>query len=71
MKNIIHSFLIPAFVVLIFFISCKKEYSCENYNASLTNQNKPPIAVAGPDMVVTLPTDSVSLDGTRSGDGMG
>ena len=30
--------------------------------------NKPPIAVAGPDQVITLPTDSVSLDGNSSSD---
>jgi hypothetical protein len=31
-------------------------------------QNKPPTAVAGPDQVITLPTDSVSLDGMTSND---
>lgn len=30
--------------------------------------NKPPIAVAGPDQVITLPTDSVLLDGRTSSD---
>ena len=30
--------------------------------------NKPPIAIAGPDQVITLPTDSVSLDGSASSD---
>ena len=56
-----------AFVLLagvLFNISCKKEYSCEN----CINGNQPPIANAGPDQVITLPTDSVSLDGTASND---
>ncbi len=30
--------------------------------------NHPPIAIAGPDQVITLPTDSVSLDGRSSSD---
>jgi hypothetical protein len=37
-------------------------------DAQINNKNKPPIAVAGPDQVVTLPTDSVSLDGSSSSD---
>jgi hypothetical protein len=49
------------------FISCKKEYSCEN---CLNNDivNKPPIAIAGPDMTITLPTNSILLDGSQSSD---
>ena len=46
------------------YVSCKKEYSCE----SCSEKNKPPIAVAGPDQVITLPTDSASLDGRSSSD---
>ena len=48
----------------LFFISCKKEISCESCN----DKNKPPISIAGPDQVITLPTDSVSLDGSSSSD---
>ena len=33
-----------------------------------TKNNKPPIAVAGPDQVITLPADSVLLDGKQSSD---
>ncbi|TAL47409.1 MAG: hypothetical protein EPN92_04905 [Chitinophagaceae bacterium] len=47
--------------VLIFF-SCTKEHSCEDC------RNKPPIAIAGPDQVITLPKDSTSLDGRSSSD---
>src|SRR4249919_3421961 len=53
---------------ILFFssmISCKKETSCEG---CATKNNKPPIAVAGPDRVITLPTDSVLLDGSSSSD---
>ena len=34
----------------------------------MPRKNKPPIAIAGPDQVITLPTDSVSLDGSASSD---
>jgi Tol biopolymer transport system component len=43
---------------------CKKETSSEGCKEF----NKSPISIAGPDQVVTLPTDSVSLDGSASGD---
>jgi hypothetical protein len=46
------------------FISCKKETSCEGCKEN----NKPPVAIAGSDQVITLPTDSVSLDGSASSD---
>ena len=48
---------------LLFLLSCKKEHSCENCGT-----NNPPIANAGPDQVITLPIDSVSLDGSASND---
>jgi N-acetylneuraminic acid mutarotase len=44
--------------------SCKKEKSCEG----CINGNEPPTAMAGPDQVITLPTDSISLDGSSSSD---
>ena len=43
---------------------CKKETSCEGCKEN----NKSPIAVAGPDQVITLPTDSVLPDGSSSSD---
>ena len=52
------------FVGAIIFFSCKKEIACDNCK----EKNKPPISLAGPDQVITLPTDSVSLDGKNSSD---
>jgi hypothetical protein len=49
---------------IMIFSSCKKETSCE----SCADKKKPPIAIAGPDQVITLPTDSISLDGSSSKD---
>jgi len=46
------------------FLSCQKEISCEDCRET----NKPPIAVAGPDQVITLPIDSIALDGSASSD---
>ncbi len=61
--------LLVKLVCHIFFFSimfsCKKETSCEG---CATKNNKPPTAIAGPDQVITLPTDSVSLDGSASSD---
>ena len=57
------SFFLLSFYVLINF-SCKKETSCEECKEN----NNPPIAIAGPDQVITLPTDSSLLDGRSSSD---
>src|SRR6185503_7523406 len=59
---------ISSFILLIAVlahISCKKVTSSED---CATKSNKPPIAVAGPDEVITLPIDSVLLDGRGSSD---
>jgi hypothetical protein len=50
--------------VILIFISCKKENSCEG----CLDKNKSSIAIAGSDRSITLPTDSVSLDGSKSSD---
>jgi len=47
------------------FTSCKKETPCVGCDAK---KNKSPIAIAGPDQLITLPTDSVLLDGSSSSD---
>jgi hypothetical protein len=46
------------------YISCKKEYSCENCRGG----NKFPVAVAGNDTTIILPADSVIIDGSASFD---
>jgi hypothetical protein len=60
MKKYVFLLLVPVFI----FPSCKRELSCEGCAAN----NKPPVAMAGPDTPITLPTDSVSLDGSASND---
>ncbi len=54
-------------IVLLLATSCAKETSCEN----CINENIPPIAKAGADIVLDLPTDSVLLDGRNSSDADG
>ena len=49
----------------VLVISCKRDIPCES---CATRNNKPPIAIAGPDQVITFPADSVSLDGRSSND---
>jgi Tol biopolymer transport system component len=63
-KYFIGASIIFLFTGCFVFNSCKKETSCEGCNEN----NKPPTAIAGPDQVITLPTDSISLDGTASSD---
>src|SRR6186713_775608 len=46
------------------FYSCRKEISCEG----CVDGNKPPIAIAGADQIITLPIDSVFLNGNSSND---
>lgn len=68
MKPILNFAKLIIITGIILFVSCKKETSCEG---CATKNNKPPIAIAGPDQVITLPTDSVSLDGSLSSDSDG
>ncbi len=65
MKKEIKYISLILLLMLLILNSCKKETSCEG---CATKNNKPPIAVAGPDQVITLPTDSVLLDGRTSSD---
>jgi Tol biopolymer transport system component len=70
MKKRCLSFLVVFVIGVETFVSCKKELSNEETtsNTQSTATNKPPIALAGPDQVVTLLTDTVFLDGSRSTD---
>ena len=54
---------------MIFNISCKKE-SCNNcgINPQTTGTNKPPVANAGPDQIVTLQDNPLALNGYSSAD---
>jgi len=45
-------------------LSCQKEYSCENCR----EKNSLPVANAGADQIIILPTDSVLLNGSASSD---
>ena len=51
-------------IVVVGLLSCKKEYSC----ADCIGNNHPPLALAGSDTVITLPADSVLLNGSKSSD---
>lgn len=64
MKNVSAFIVLTAALGMLLFLSCKKEYSC----ADCIGNNHPPLAVAGPDTVITLPTDSVLLNGSKSSD---
>jgi hypothetical protein len=51
--------------LFLFFISCQKESLCPDCD---THSNQLPIANAGTDQTITLPKDSVLLDGSASTD---
>ena len=61
------SFLVLSIITGGIFISCDKEYSCEGCKEN----NKLPIAVAGPNKAIILPIDSILLDGSASNDSDG
>ncbi len=63
MKKILFLLLIVSIAASGIFLSCQKEISCEDCKA-----NKLPIAIAGPDRIITVPTDSILLDGSGSDD---
>jgi hypothetical protein len=44
--------------------SCAKEFSCED----CVEKNQPPFSNAGPDLSISLPADSILLDGSESSD---
>ncbi|HEY6503929.1 MAG TPA: PKD domain-containing protein [Chitinophagaceae bacterium] len=64
MKHLVYYTGFILLFILLLQLSCKKEYSCEG----CINGNKPPIANAGSNKVITLPTDSILLDGSNSSD---
>jgi dipeptidyl aminopeptidase/acylaminoacyl peptidase len=56
--------LVFLLLVTYLFPSCQRELSYEGN----IDHNQPPIALAGPDLTITLPIDSVMLDGSNSSD---
>lgn len=64
MKQNLFFLLTVIFIGLFLFLSCQKEISCPE----CITVNKPPIAKAGNDKAIVLPTDSVQLDGSGSND---
>lgn len=64
MKKIFFPVLVIAFAGIEILFSCKNEKFCER----CSENNKPPVALVGPDQVITLPTDSIFLDGSASND---
>ncbi|HEU5164499.1 MAG TPA: hypothetical protein VFU29_03110 [Chitinophagaceae bacterium] len=64
MKKILLPLLILYTLLTGISLSCKKKRSGEGCKEN----NKPPTAIAGPDQVITLPTDSISLDDFASND---
>src|SRR5678816_86715 len=63
MKPIVCSAALVLVSCMLFQISCQKELSCEDCIS-----NKPPVANPGNDTGITLPSDSILLDGSASSD---
>lgn len=63
-KQILINAFLTLLIVMLFFVSCKKDIDCDSCNVI----NKPPIAAAGPDQFISLPKDSTILDGSESVD---
>lgn len=54
---------------LMIFVSCQKEQSCERCDEARTQPgNRLPVANAGPDQTISIPTNEVILDGALSTD---
>ncbi|HKC36552.1 MAG TPA: PKD domain-containing protein, partial [Chitinophagaceae bacterium] len=71
MKKIALYLFIISVASTISFLSCKKEESCEgciNGVGGVVNTNHPPVAKAGADQTIILPTNTVNLDASGSTD---
>ena len=59
-------------MILLEQTACKKQTPCEDCQTNQPSEpvliNKPPVAIAGADTTITLPTDSITLDGSASHD---
>jgi hypothetical protein len=69
MKHFFQTVILALIVVAaaVAFNSCKKEILCDQCPSN-PSTNISPIAVAGPDQTITLPTDSILLNGSASND---
>ena len=67
MKPVFRITISTVLITLLIFSACKKNKSCERCREG----NKAPTAIAGPDQQITLPTDSIFLDGSASNDSDG
>jgi len=63
-----HLFVFYLSLILCLVLSCRKEDSCEGCSTNNNLQNHPPVACAGQDQSITLPVNSVLLDGSCSTD---
>jgi hypothetical protein len=72
MKRFVFTVAAAIVVMTSIALSCKKEFSCEgcatDNNPPNDSLNDPPIACAGQDQLITLPANSVLLDGSCSSD---
>lgn len=64
MKAILHLVFLLLLAAPVSLLSCKKDHSCEGCREG----NRPPIANAGKDTLIFLPSDSATLNGTLSTD---
>ncbi len=64
MKKFIFTCAVFMLVTLFLVSGCKKEKVCD----TCTQTNKPPVAMAGPDQVITLPQNAAILNGQGSVD---
>jgi hypothetical protein len=70
MKTINLILLLFCFIIFAGYTSCKRDPVSANNSGSTgsNNANKPPIAVAGNDTTITLPANTINLDGSKSTD---
>lgn len=70
MKQLFQTVALALTLAVFVFYSCKKDNSCEGCHIQplIRYTNKSPIAVAGSDRTIILPTDSILLNGSLSND---
>jgi hypothetical protein len=66
MRSVLKLSVFILFLSPIIFSSCQKEFLCADCPNELPVNSVPPIARAGDDQVIILPTNSTTLDGSSS-----